>query len=420
MVEPNGGECGTPDRDLLYRAMQNSSDDHLADIEWLVGDEAAAILAKQARGDSPPHQRLAQLRLKLTPRRAALVVEQLELRRRAGAKFSCPERMFFTRVGLEQATDQLLARYKAGRFAGRQRLADICCGVGGDLLALAEIGPAVAIDLCPATLRLAMANAKAVGRTEVSSLNCDAIQTPLAEFDAWHIDPDRRAAGRRSTQIESHSPNLETLDALHTVQPNSAIKLAPATEPPSHWTSDRELEWISRAGECKQLVVWSGELATGPGERQATSLGKSGDIVGQLRGNPVPPPPIAPDVGQAIYEPDPAMFASDLAGLLAQQQQLERVSAQGGYLTGRAGKGSPLLAEFLVEEVLPLRPKRIAEFLASRRIGTVELKQRGAGADLSQLRKQLKPSGDGRATLLLTRREKRGVAIVAQRADCPS
>jgi len=387
----------------------------LSDYKWLVSDDAAAILTELAGSAAPPHQQLTQLRRSHSPQRAALLVEQVELRRRAAAKFSRPERMFFTRLGLEQATDESVARYKSLRFAKQGRVADICCGVGGDLLALADGRPASAVDSCPLTLCLALANARAAGRTDVHAREQDARQTPVAEFSAWHVDPDRRAAGRRTIRIEAHSPDLATLDLLHARQPNAAIKLAPATEPPAHWTSERECEWISRTGECKQLVVWSGELAEHPGSRRATSLSTTGEVQGVVRGAPSPPPPIAAQLGEAIYEPDAALFAADLAGLVAQQHGLRRVSSEGGYLTGPLGVESPLLAGFVIDDLLPLRAKRIAEALRARGLGRLEIKQRGGRVNLPELRKQLKLTGESSGVLLLTRREKKPLAILARR-----
>jgi hypothetical protein len=56
------------------------------------------------------------LRRDLGTARTHLVIAQIQLRRRAKAKFSQAERMFFTRQLLEQATDEQISTYKATRF----------------------------------------------------------------------------------------------------------------------------------------------------------------------------------------------------------------------------------------------------------------------------------------------------------------
>src|SRR5690606_8660119 len=88
----------------------------------------------------------------------------------------------------------------------------------------------------------------------------------------WHVDPDRRATGRRSTSLELHSPGPELIDRWRNASRHGVVKLAPAAEPPDDWQQAAELEWITSNRECRQLVVWFGRLARTPGERRATTL----------------------------------------------------------------------------------------------------------------------------------------------------
>ncbi|MYS44494.1 SAM-dependent methyltransferase, partial [Streptomyces sp. SID5998] len=74
---------------------------------------------------------------------AALVsaaLGQARLRQRAAAKFGAADarRMFFTPHGVEQSTRASVAAYRAARLtqAGVTSLADLCCGIGGDAIAL--------------------------------------------------------------------------------------------------------------------------------------------------------------------------------------------------------------------------------------------------------------------------------------------
>lgn len=87
---------------------------------------------------------------------AALTIH--ELRIKAVSKFSRADRMWFTRAGLEQATSESIARYRARRFAGLRVVADLCCGIGGDLIALADRpdpSPILAVDRDPVQLAMA-------------------------------------------------------------------------------------------------------------------------------------------------------------------------------------------------------------------------------------------------------------------------
>src|SRR5947209_8078448 len=114
----------------------------LADYQWLVSDAGRKWVECAAASGDPPLRLDHERRKDLSAERARLVLEQVALRRKGAGKFSLAGRMFFTSIGLEQATDEWVADYKAKRFAARSMmLADLCCGIGGDLLALAALGP---------------------------------------------------------------------------------------------------------------------------------------------------------------------------------------------------------------------------------------------------------------------------------------
>ncbi|HEX6676924.1 MAG TPA: class I SAM-dependent methyltransferase, partial [Actinomycetes bacterium] len=93
----------------------------------------------------------------------AAALLQRELRLAARAKFRLADRMLFTRPGLEQASAEAVARHRARRYQGLAAVADLCCGIGGDLVALAPGRTVLAVDLDPVHLRRAAANAAAHG-----------------------------------------------------------------------------------------------------------------------------------------------------------------------------------------------------------------------------------------------------------------
>ncbi len=174
----------------------------LEDWRWLIGLEAADVLVELASDEGSLLGQAARLRKRFSPSRVHLLLEQVELRRRAQKKFAAADTMFFTRKGLEQATDQWVARYKASRFPSGEPVADLCCGVGGDLIALAARGPATGLERDPIVAALALANAQATtagvdaADDPMKVVVGDAEDFSLTDFAAWHIDPDRRR-GRR-------------------------------------------------------------------------------------------------------------------------------------------------------------------------------------------------------------------------------
>jgi gamma-glutamyltranspeptidase len=77
----------------------------------------------------------------------------------------------------------------------------VSCGIGGDLMALAHRGPVVGIDRDPVAVVLAAANCRLVGQTSAEVRLADACEQDVAGYASWHVDPDRRVEGRRSTRV---------------------------------------------------------------------------------------------------------------------------------------------------------------------------------------------------------------------------
>lgn len=393
----------------MSRTPSPSSEGHRlseAVARWLTGPEAVAPLADHADAEATPAA-VARLRRTLTVEHAAAVLDQAALRRRASAKFGRAERMFFTRVGLEQATDEWIARYKAGRIApvvGDGRVAEVCSGVGGDLAGLAARGvDALGIERDPAVAILSASNAAvyADGADGPTVAAREATDRDLADVAAWHADPDRRASGRRTTRPDAHDPPLDRLAAWRAGCPASAIKFAPAARLPEDWQAECELQWISRGGECRQLVAWGGALADRRGERVATRVEADGRPAASLAGDARVAPPMTDRVAALVFEPDPAVIAGRLVGAAAERWGVAAWAAGVAYLTGDRPIDHPLVAAFAVEETMPLDRRRLADWLAARGVGRLEIKTRGVGVDPERLRRELRPRGEAQATLLV-------------------
>lgn len=361
--------------------------------------------------------------------RIALLCEQLELRRRAGLKFSRSGEMWFTRQGLEQSTDEHVARYKSLRFGAAASVADLCCGIGGDFISLAS-GPdeegvsrkrqVVGVEWDESLSVFAQANLDAIHGAGAGRVHAtDATQFDLSSFDAWHIDPDRRAAGRRTTHLEAFSPDGAALEAMLSQNPHAAWKLAPATVVPAAWEAQAEREWIGRDGEVRQQVLWWGRLATVPGRKRATIVGPGGVVVSSIVEEPSDPKPKASD-GAApkryVYEPDAVLVAAQLAAPWALRRGAAPLAHGVAYFTSDALLPDPAWSAFEVEAVLPLDEKKLRAALRAARVGKLEWKKRGVPVDLDLLRKKVGPlSGEREMVLLLAPCEGRNRGILARR-----
>jgi hypothetical protein len=390
---------------------------------WLLSDEAASVLADIADTPLSPAA-LEKLRKQLggadATQRAAAAFELAELRRRGVVKFSRAAQMFFTRKGLEQSTDEWIARYKALRLDPFPRpsqnpflsVLDACCGVGGDMVG--GTSPRIGVD-SDAILTAYAAHNAAVYGVEATVLTTTLTADNLPECDAWHADPDRRVGGRRSTQPDLHEPSLATLAEWRKRTPAAAMKLAPAAQLPADWQAECELEWISRAGECRQLVAWAGPLARDPGKRRATKVQSDGTAATFL-GDYQVTCDLAAKLGAWIHDFDPAILAAGLDNALAARHALSRCATRVAYFTSDAAVDDPLVASFRVVEVAPLSRKRLADWVATHRVGTLEIKCRGVDVRPEALRRELKPKGDASATLLVyPDRRGKPTVVIAER-----
>lgn len=389
------------------------------DYQWLVGPAAERWLSQLAGSASEPLGQAARLRKELSATRVHLLLEQTVLRRRARKKFAAADRMFFTPIGLEQATDDAVAAYKAGRLPAQAAVWDFCCGIGGDLMAIARRGTATGVDRNAVAALLAEANCRALvgeGCAGVELRALDVANIELADAAAWHIDPDRRSGGRRATRVEQYEPGLPVVERLLAACPAAAIKLAPAAEPPLPWQSDAELEWISRGGECRQLVAWFGPLAQTPGRRRATVVSGRGEGEPRtLTGDPYAPLGVAARLGRYVAEPDAAVLAAGLTGTLAAERDLAAIAPGAVYLTGDRMTRDAALHWFEISDVAPFDIRRFKALLRERGVGRLEVKKRGVSLDPAQVRRQLRVPGENRGTLLLARLGDTVVGILAQR-----
>lgn len=379
---------------------------------WLTGPKGAQHLRHGlSYGDA--FRRIHELRKKLPASQAALVCEMLELRERARDKFSRAAEMFFEKRALEQSTDERIARYKARRFPREQAVADLCCGIGGDLMALAERGFVHAADLNPVLVAFAQANV-AAGTCDVY---CDdALKVPLGNFAAWHVDPDRRSRGRRTSRPETAAPSAQQLQPLLAQNPHAGIKLAPAAsdQPLGLHADQAEREWVGHGRHCHQQLLWTGDLARHRGLRAATILDRSGNVLDQVVGADQTAT-AAHRVLRYVMEPHAVVIAAGLVGQLAADAQLAVIDPRTVYLTGDTPATSSLWSCFEVREVMPFDRKKVRQRLQSLGIGRLEVKTRGLDVSANALQIQLRAQGTKSATLIVTRLLGRVTCLLADR-----
>jgi SAM-dependent methyltransferase len=281
---------------------------------------------------------VATLRKHHPPALAHAALETALLRARAAEKFADATLMYFTREALEQSTNEVVAQHRARRFVPLGSVADLCCGVGADAVALARAGLSVtAVDSDPLRLAMCAANAAALGlEHRVRAVVGDALEVPLPDVKAAFCDPDRRAGGRRFLDPEDYSPSLSALRARFGADFPLAVKVAPGVAR-ADLPADAEAEFVSLRGELKECTLLFGPLRTAA--RRATVLPSGDALTGT---GDEAPAPLADGVGAVLYDPDPAVARAGLVPLLAEQLGADAIDFEVQLLTADSHTPTPV------------------------------------------------------------------------------
>ncbi|WP_330459338.1 class I SAM-dependent methyltransferase [Streptomyces sp. NBC_00820] len=375
--------------------------DLLPSFQALLTPEGRALL-DEVRGTAPADELAVATRLRRThpPELVSAAIGQARLRQRAAAKFPAEdaERMFFTSNGVEQSTRAVVAAHRAARMRdmGVTSVADLCCGIGGDAIALARAGIRVlAVDRDPLTAAVARANAEALGLDGLIEVReTDVTEVDTTGYDAVFVDPARRGGRGRVFDPEAYSPPLSWAVAKALGAPRAALKIAPGI-PHEAIPAEAEAEWISDGGDVKEAVLWFG---TEPGLVRATLLPGPRTLLG--RG--LPDPAVRP-VGRYLYEPDGAVIRAHLVAEVAEEVGGGLLDATIAYVTADALHPTPYATAYEITDQMPFNLKKLKALLRERQVGNLTVKKRGSAVEPEELRRKVKPQGPNAATVFLTR-----------------
>jgi len=377
-----------------------------------LAQEAAPAGASPA-GAPPATAHRADLALAVSLRReypaslVAAAMTQQELRLAARAKFGRAMRMLFTRDGYEQSSSETIARHRAARFTGVRRAADLCCGIGGDLIALASRAEHVlAVDRDEVHAKLARHNAGVYEVADaVRACVADVRDVSLTGIDAVFVDPARRA-GTHRFRAGTSEPPLDWCLSLPDRAPGAArapavcVKAAPGLPAeliPAGW----EAEFIADGRDLKEAVLWSPALATAA--RRATILPGADTLVADSGASADPDPVRVGEPGEYLLDPNPAVTRAGLVEDLARMLGAWKIDPLIAFLAVPRDVRTPFARTLRVVESAPWNEKLFARRLRDLGVGAADLRRRGLAGDVEQIHRRLKLAGPHRATLVLTR-----------------
>lgn len=343
---------------------------------------------------------------------AKAALETVILRHAARFKFNRADKMYFTREALEQASSEVISRYRAERFAPFTLMADLCCGLGGDTLGLLGHCSTIGIDLDPLRLALAKANLAAYGYG-ARFIQDDVARMQLPIVEAFFFDPARRVAGRRKFSVRDYVPPLALVKEWLTHTPAIGVKISPGVDLTELADYDCEIEFISVNGDLKECVLWFGPLKTAA--RRATLLPGRHTLLPNYQSPITLSPP-----RRYLYEPDPAILRAGLVTTLAAQLNAAQLDPDIAYLTSDELTPTPFARAFAIEEAFPFQLKNLRERLRALGVGQVTVKKRGSPLEPEELIHKLKLSGSESRVVFLTHVAGKPYVLIGQTTPSPS
>lgn len=374
-----------------------------------LAEPEGASLLDQTPLDPTPAQ-IESLRKRFDPELVHAALELTRARARSRKKFG-PDRartLWCDDQGIQMASSPAAARYKAQRFhrtlgAGAP-VADLCTGIGGDLIELASIGlDATGVDNDP--LRAWMASKNAHARTLIRD-----VLDPSIPPGAFHLDPSRRAK-ERIHRIDDYAPPPSVWDQLIEQRTHGCIKLNPGVN--AHDLPPGELEIISESGSLTQALCWTGDLATAP--RRATLLDGAG-VRHTIAGEPERPDDSNP-IDTHIATMDPSAERADLVHVLIDESGADLIHPGAGLLTASAPVDHPMLTWYRVLNTLPWKRKHANAALRTLDAGLVSVKTRAGACNPDTEQRHLRGPGSRELVVFVYPIDRAVTCIITERVQ---
>lgn len=319
---------------------------------------------------------------------ARLVATQLKYLARAEAKLptyaeqGCilPPRAF------EQASSERCAAHKP--IEGH-RVLDLTCGLGVDAYFLSRrFEEVVTLERNEVLADVARENFRRLGVTNITVVTADAEAFVAAcneSFDWIYADPDRRSeSGKKLVRLEDCSPDvLRLMPHLKRLAPRLALKNSPIfdVDEARRLFPDAAIEVVSLGGECKEVLIFTGEGVTP--SLTATALDRGSYTVTEQQALPTPPP-FDPTRYHYLIQPDVALQKARLV-----RHHLNGKAdcwSENGYGFATEQPQEVLGRIFTIQAIEPYDPKALKRTLKGKK---AELMKRDFPIESSELHRRL-------------------------------
>lgn len=328
-------------------------------------------------------------------------------------KISNIDELLVTEKSVQQASSTNVAVYHGKLFSGYKRIADLCCGIGNDLLYLSsEKDMVYAIDYEEEHLKAAEYNTQSFGYHNISFLFADAV-TFDKYVDAIFADPDRRKGNTRIINPDDYSPSLSSLFLLRNYCNAMYIKLSPMINYDKiECNEPYTLYFISENRELKEIGLGLGDFAIPDCNKKVVLLQYGRELVWKEQVLAVSP------LQEYIFEPDPAIIRSDMVQQVGYDIGFHLIDPNLPLLTGTEYASDFELGWFYtVIEQFSFNVKALQKKLVDRDIGRIVIKTRGYKETVEDFRRKIRLRGNNEITLFIINISKRIVMVLCDKVE---
>jgi len=226
----------------------------LAALEFL---RQAEILPEYLPLLKDPLKLSEKLSKKFTAQERHALIHYLEILPRIREKFGAD--LICDRLAYEQATAKDISEYKAKLWPSDAKIADLCCGMGGDSFWLSAGIVSSGADIAPERILMFNENMKRLSLPHRAELQ-NALDAVGGDF--FCIDPARR---------DGLNPDFESILELSKKFCAGMIKLPPAF-PENEIPKESDVLYLGNASDCRECLMLSG--AFGKGMIRASTIDK--------------------------------------------------------------------------------------------------------------------------------------------------
>lgn len=345
------------------------------------------------------------------------IFEMAKCRIKARKKFGeMANHLFFDEEALRYATPPEIAEYRARRINGR-KIADICCGVGMQLMYFSKYAEKViGVEIDGDRVKMAKLNLEVFGAENFEIIQGDALSREIfdrIDADCIFCDPSRSPQEEKRT-FETLSPNPAKVYEMYSKKSDAIAFELPPQMREEEIKIEGEREYTSLNFDLNRLALYTGELASCdvaavslPSEERVSN--EDEEIEMEARNK----------IADYIYEVDRTIIKAgllkNLAGKIGFDGFLLQLKERRTLLTSSNTYKSSFLRAYKVADTCDFDIKKINRVLKKHGAGKATLRFSIEPKEYWKIRNKIEDGlrGDKRFYIFKTE----GKAIIAERLD---